>query len=75
MGENKNIVDELTESDNQDAEGLLAKAAQLIRLKMKVAQKMKRQQMFRRTHTSRPNMAASTRSNRTSASTVVETNA
>ena len=39
MGENKNIVDELTESDNQDAEGLLAKAAQLIRLKMKVAQK------------------------------------
>ena len=30
MGEIKNIVDELTQSDNQDAEGLLAEADQLI---------------------------------------------
>ena len=75
MGEIENIVDELTESDNQDAEGPLAEADQLIRLKMEVAQKVKRHEMLRRTLTSRPNSAASTQSNRTTASTVVETNA
>ena len=75
MGEIENIVDELTESDNQDAEGPLAEADQLIRLKMEVAQKVKRHETLRRTLTSRPNSAASTQSNRTTASTVVETNA
>ena len=75
MGEIENIVDELTESDNQDAEGPLAEADQIIRLKMEVAQKVKRHEMLRRTLTSRPNIAASTQSNRTTASTVVETNA
>ena len=74
MGEIENIVDELTESDNQNAEGPLAEADQLIRLKMEVAQKVKRHEMLRRTLTSRPNSAASTQSNRTTASTVVETN-
>ena len=47
MGEIKNIVDELTESDTQDAEGPLAEADQLIRLKMEVAQKVKRHEMLR----------------------------
>ena len=75
MGEIENIVDELTESDNQDAEGPLPEADQLIRLKMEVAQKVKRHEMLRRTLTSRPNSAASTQSNRTTASTVVETSA
>ena len=75
MEEIKNIVDELTESDNQNAEGPLTEADQLIRLKMEVAQKVKRHEMLRRTLTSRPNSAASTQSNRTTASTVVETNA
>ena len=63
MGEIENIVDELTESDNQDAGGPLAEADQLIRLKMEVAQKVKRHEMLRRTLTSRPNSAASTQSN------------
>ena len=75
MGEMENIVDELTESDNQEAEGPLAEADQLIRLKMEVAQKVKRHEMLRRTLTSRPSSAASTQSNQTTASTVVETNA
>ena len=38
MEETENIVEELTELDNQDAEGPLAEADQLIRLKMEVAQ-------------------------------------
>ena len=42
---------------------------------MEVAQKVKRNEMLRRTLTSRPNSAASTQSNQTTASTVVETNA
>ena len=42
MGEIENLVDELTESDNQNAEGPFAEADQLIRLKMEVAQKVKR---------------------------------
>ena len=75
MGEIKNIVDELTESENQDAEGPLAEADQLIRLKMEVAQKVKRHKMLHRTLTLRPSSAASTQSNRTTASPVVETNA
>ena len=75
MREIENIVDELTESDNQDAEGPLAEADQLIRLKMEVDQKVKRHEMLRRTLTSRPNSAVSTQSNRTTASTVVKTNA
>ena len=68
LGEIEDIVDELTESENQDAEGHLAEADQLIRLKMEVAQKVKRNEMLRRTLTSRPNSAASTQSNRTTAS-------
>ena len=74
MGEIENIVDELTESDNQEAEGPLAEADQLFPLKMEVAHNLKRHETLRRTFTSRPNSAASTQSNRT-ASTVVETNA
>ena len=75
MGAIENIVEDLTELDNQDAEGPLAEADQLIRLKMEVAQKLKRHKMRRRTLTSRPNSATSTQSNRTTASTVVESNA
>ena len=75
MWEIENRVDELTESDNQDAEGPLAEVDQLIRLKMEVAQKVKRHEMLRRAITLRPNSAASTKRNRTTASTVVETNA
>ena len=75
MGDIENRVDELTESDNQVAEGPLAEIDQLIRLKMEVAQKVKKREMLRRTLTSCPNSAASTQSNRTKASTVVETNA
>ena len=75
MGEVENIVNELTESDNQDAEGPQAEADQLIRLEMEVAQKVKRHEMIRRTLTSRPNSAASTQRNGTTASTVVETKA
>ena len=75
MGEIKNIVDELTESDHQDAEGPLAEADQFFRMKMEVAKKLKRHEIVRRTLISRPNSAASTQSNRTTASTVVGTNA
>ena len=75
MAEIENKVDELKESDNQDAEGPLAEADQLIWLKMEKAQKMKRHEMLLLTFTSRPSNAASTQSNRTTASTVVETNA
>ena len=41
MREIENIVAELTESDNQYAEGPLTEADQLIRLKMEVLQKVK----------------------------------
>ena len=71
----KNIVGELTESYNQDVEGSLAEADQLIRLKIEVAQKLKRHEMHRQTLTSHPNSAAYNRSKQTTASTVVDTNA
>ena len=45
MGEIKN-KDELTQSDNQGAEGPLAEVDQFIRLKMEVAQKMKIQEKY-----------------------------
>ena len=69
------MIDELTESDNQKAAGPLAEADQRIRLEMEVAQKVRRHEMLCQTLTSRPNSAASTQSNRTTASAVVETNA
>ena len=63
MEEIENNVYELTESNNQDAEGPSSEVGQLMRLRMEVAQKLNRRKKLQRTLTLHPNSATSARSN------------
>ena len=57
------LVDQLTQSENVDAEDSLNGAACLTRLKVEVAQTVKKHELSFRNTSTRPSSAASSRSN------------